>query len=91
MDFEGERLAFLHFYCYFELSFSSDGSWDKYIKSLVVPNKQKLDGLYQIRRNFALVLGNAGHILIAVLQPSMECCCDSPAVSKLKASRPSYI
>ena len=90
MDFEGERLAILDFYCYLEISFSSDGSWDKYIKSLVGRNKEKLDGLYRIRRNFALVLGNARHILIAVLRPSMKYCCDSPVVSKLKASRPSY-
>ena len=48
------------------MEFSSDGSGDKRIKSLVVCIKLKLGGLYRVLRNFALDL-TTGHILMAVL------------------------
>ena len=44
----GESLLVLNSYCCLGIEFSSDGLWDKHIKSLVyiVCNKQKLGGLY---------------------------------------------
>ena len=51
--------------------FSSDGSWNKHIKSLVVHYKQKFVGLYQVLHNLALVLRTHRHILMAVLRPSL--------------------
>ena len=32
-------------YCYLGIDFSSDGSWDKRLKSLITHNRQKLGGL----------------------------------------------
>ena len=52
---------------YLCIEFSSDVSWDKHIKSLVVRNKQKLDCLYRVLDNFALDLRTRRHILVAVL------------------------
>ena len=41
-------------------------SWDKHIKSLVVCNKQKLDGLHRILCNFALDVAVSYGMLINV-------------------------
>ena len=38
---DGESLSILDSYCYLEIEFSSVGSWNKYIKSIVVCNVQK--------------------------------------------------
>ena len=42
-----KAFLFLDFHFYIGIEFSSDGLWDKHIKSLVVHNKQKLGGLYR--------------------------------------------
>ena len=49
-----EELLVLDSYCYLGIIFSSNGSWDKHIESLVIRNKQKLGGLYRVLHNFAL-------------------------------------
>ena len=41
-----ESLPILDSYCYLGVQFSSDGSWDKHIISLIMRNRQKLGGLY---------------------------------------------
>ena len=38
----GESLPVLGSYCYLRIEFSSDGSWDKHINSLVLRNRQNL-------------------------------------------------
>ena len=48
--------SLLDSYCYLGVEFSSDGSWDKHIKSLIMHNRQKLGGLYQVLHNFAFDL-----------------------------------
>ena len=40
--------SYLDSYCYLGVEFSSDGSWDKHIKSLIVRNRQKLGGLNRV-------------------------------------------
>ena len=62
-------------YRYSRIEFSSDGSWDKHIKSLVVCNRQMLGGLYHILHNLALDLRTRRHILVAVLGPSLKYGC----------------
>ena len=47
-----ESLPILDSYCYLGVEFSSDGSWDKHIKSLIMRNRQKLGGLYRVLHNF---------------------------------------
>ena len=63
-----ETLPVLDFYCtcYLGMEFSSHGSWDKHIKSLIMCNRQKLGGLYKVLLNFALDLTTRRHILMAV-------------------------
>ena len=63
----GENVLVLNSYCYLRIEFGSDGSWDKHIKSLVVHNKQKLDGLYRVLHDFVLDLRTHVHIFMAVL------------------------
>ena len=63
-------------YCYLGVEFSSDGSWDKHIKFLIMRNRQKLGGMYRVLHNFALDLRTHRHILMAVLQPSLEYGCE---------------
>ena len=75
----GQSLPVLDSNWHLGIEFSSDGSWDKYIKSLVVQcvcNKQKLGGLYEILHNFAFDLKTRRHILMAVLRPSWEYHCE---------------
>ena len=72
----GESLPILDSYCYLGIEFSSDESWGKHIKSLVVHNKQKLGGLYQVLHNSVLHLRSYWHILMAMLQPSLEYSCE---------------
>ena len=67
-----ESLPVLDSYCYLGVEFSSDGSWDKHIKSLLVCNMKKLGGLYRVLHNFSLNLTTRRHILMAVLRPSLE-------------------
>ena len=71
----GESLPILDSYCYLGIEFSSDGSWDKHIKSLIIRNRQKLGSLYRVLHNFALDLRTRRHILMAVLRPSLEYGC----------------
>ena len=73
----GESIPILGSYCYLGIEFSADGSWDKHIKSLVVHNKQKWGGLYQVLHNFALDLKTCRHILMGVLRPSLEYGCEA--------------
>ena len=49
-----KELPVLDSYCYLRIIFSSNGSWDKHIKSLIIRNRQKLGGLYCVLHNFAL-------------------------------------
>ena len=49
---------------------------DKYIKSLIVRNRQKLGGLYRVLHNFSLDLRTRRHILMAVLRPCLEYGCE---------------
>ena len=72
-------------YCYLGIEFSSDGSWDKHIKSLITRNRQKLGGLYRVLHNFALDLRTHRHILMAVLRPSLEYGCKVRNVNKSQA------
>ena len=71
-----ENLPVLDSYCYLGIEFSSDGSWDKHIKSLITRNRQKLSGMYRILHNFDLDLRTRRHILMAVLRPSLEYGCE---------------
>ena len=71
-----ESLPILDSYCYLGVEFSSDGSWDKHIKSLIMRNRQKLGGLYRVLHNFSLDLRTHRHILMAVLRPSLEYGCE---------------
>ena len=80
-----ESLPILVSYCYLGIEFSSDGSWDKHNKSLIVRNKQKLGGLYRVLCNFALDLITCRHILMAVLRPSLEYGCDVWNANKCQA------
>ena len=61
---------------FFKDRFTSDGSCDKHIKSLVVHNKQKLDGLHRVLCNFALDVRTCTGILMAVLCSSLEYGCE---------------
>ena len=81
----GESLPILESYCYLGVEFSSDGSWDKHIKSLIVRNRQKLGGLYRVLHNFALDLRTRRHILMAVLRPSLEYGCEVWNANKCQA------
>ena len=72
-------------YCYLRVEFSSDGSWDKHIKSLIVRNRQKLGGLYRVLHNFSLDLTTRRHILMFVLRPSLEYGCDVWNANKCQA------
>ena len=67
-----KNLPILDSYCYLGVEFSSDGSWDKHIKSLIMHNRQKLGGMYRVLHSFALDLRTRRHILMAVLRPSLE-------------------
>ena len=49
----GESLPVLDSYSCLGVEFSSDGSWKKHTKSLVVHNKQKLGILYPVLHHFA--------------------------------------
>ena len=69
-------LPVLDSYCYLGIEFSSNGSLDKRIKSLITCNKQKLGGLYGVLHNFALDLRTRRHIFMAVLRPSLEYGCE---------------
>ena len=80
-----ESLPVLNSYCYLGVEFSSDGSWDKHIKSLIVRNRQKLGGLYRVLHNFALDLRTRRHILMAVLRPSLEYGCEVWNANKCQA------
>ena len=71
-----EELPVLDSYCYLGIIFSSNGSWDKHIKSLIIRNRQKLGGLYRVLHNFALDLKNRRHIYMALLRPSLEYGCE---------------
>ena len=63
-------------YCYLGIEFSSNGSWDKHIKALLIQGKQKLGSLYRVLHNFALDLKTRRHIFMAVLRPSLEYGCE---------------
>ena len=80
-----ESLPVLDSYCYLGIEFSSNGSWDKHIKSLIICNKQKLGGLYHVLHNFALDLRTRRHIFMAVLQPSLEYGCEVWNANKCQA------
>ena len=80
-----ESLPILDSYCYLGVEFSSDGSWDKHIKSLIVRNWQKLGGLYRVLHNFSLDLRTGRHILMAVLRPSLEYGCEVWNANKCQA------
>ena len=62
-----ESLPVLDSYCYLAIEFSSNGSWDTYIKSFIIHIKQKLGGLYRVLHNFALDLRTHRHVFMAVL------------------------
>ena len=72
-------------YCYLGKNFSSDGSRDKHIKSLIVCNMQKLAGLYWVLHNFALDLRICRHILMAGVRPSLEYGCEVWKTNKCQA------
>ena len=80
-----ESLPILDSYCYLGVEFSSDGSWDKHIKSLIMRNRQKLGGMYRILHNFALDLRTRRHIFMAVLRPSLEYGCEVWNANKCQA------
>ena len=78
-------LPVLDSYCYLGIEFSSDGSWDKHIKSLITRNRQKLGGLYRVLHNYGLDLRARRHILMAVLRPSLEYGCEVWSANKSQA------
>ena len=80
-----ESLPVLDSYCFLGIEISSDGSWDKHIKSVAVSNEQELGGFYQVLHNFDLDLRTHGHILKAVLQHSLECGCEVWNTNKCQA------
>ena len=80
-----ESLPVLKSYCYLGVEFSSDGSWDRHIKSLLIRNRQKLGGLYRVLHNFALDLKTRRHIFMAVLRPSLEYGCEVWNTNKCQA------
>ena len=80
-----ESLPILDSYCYLGVEFSTDGSWDKHIKSIIVHNRQKLGGLYRVLHNFSLDLRTRRHILMAVLRPSWEYGCEVWNANKCQA------
>ena len=67
------------------VEFSSEGSWDKHIKSLVVHNRRKLGGVCRVLHCFASDLKICGHIFMAVLQASLEYGCDMWKNNKCQA------
>ena len=82
----GESLPVVDFYCYLGLGFSSDGSWDKHVNSLVVGNKQKLDRLYRVLHNFVLDLRTHRHAHpMAVLRHNSEYGCELWNTNKCQA------
>ena len=54
------------------VKFSSVKIWDKHTKSLVIHNKQELNGLYWVLHNFAVDYRTHRHVLMALLQPSLK-------------------
>ena len=72
-------------YCYLGVEFSTNGLWDAHIKSLMICNKQKLGGLYQILHNYALDLQTCKHIFMAILRPGWEYVCEVWGVNKGQA------
>ena len=74
--------CFRFLYCYLGIEFSSDGSWNKHIKSLITRNREKVGGLYKVLHNFALDLTTCRHILTAVLRPSLEYGCEVWSANK---------
>ena len=77
-----ESRPLLDSYCYLVIKFSSDGSWDEHIKSLITRNIQKLGGLYKVLRNLSLDLRTRRHILMAMLRPSLEYGCEVWSANK---------
>ena len=57
-----ESLTIIDSYCYLGVEFSTDGAWDKHIKSIVVHNKQRLGGFNRVLHNFALDLKLIGSL-----------------------------
>ena len=55
------------------------------IKLLIVHNRQKLGGLYRVLHNFALDSRPHRHILMAVLQSSLEYDCEVWYINKYQA------
>ena len=62
-----EGLAGLDSFCFLGIEYSSDGSWDKHIKTLITCKRQKLGGLHTDLYNFALDLRTPRHILMGVI------------------------
>ena len=85
MVWGGENFFLLDSYCYLGIEISSEGSLDKHTKSLVVCNKQKLGGLYQVLHKFTLDLKTLRHILIAVVRQTLEYGCEAWKINKCQA------
>ena len=81
-----ESLPVLDSYCYLEIVFSSDGSWDKHTKSWITRNRYKLSGLYKVFHNLALDFKNCRHILMVVLRPILEHGCEVWSATKSQAN-----
>ena len=47
-----KSLPVLDSYCYLEVEFNSDASWDKHIKLLIMRNRQEVGNLYSALYNF---------------------------------------
>ena len=58
------------------MEFTSKGSLERHIKLLITCNRRKPSGFYRALYNFSLDLRTQRHILMAVLQPSLEYGCE---------------
>ena len=80
-----QDIPILDSYCYLGVEFSSDGLWDKHIKSLVVSGRQKLGALYRILHNYALDISSRKHVFMSILRPSLEYACEVWTVNKCQS------
>ena len=69
-------------YCYPGVEFSTNGLWDKHIKSFIAHNKQKLRALYWISHNYSLDSRSRKNIFMSILRPSLEYACEVWKVNK---------
>ena len=62
-----QNIPTLDSYCYLRVEFSSNGLWDKHIKSSVTRNKQELRALYWVLHNYLLDLRSRKNIFMSLL------------------------